>query len=624
MQLALLSVLLSLPVSQTDPSRIGVKVTDFALRDAQGKTHRLRDWQDRRLLVVVFLGVECPLAKLYGPRLAQLAATYAERGVTVLGIHANQHESAEDLARYAREHQLSFPLLQDVGNVVADRFGTTRTPEAFILDLERVIRYHGRIDDQYDVGLQRSAPARRDLVEALDELLAGKAVSRPVTPVVGCRIGRAAAPGKGAITYAEHIAPILQKRCQDCHRPGQIGPFSLTSYADAAGWAAMIREVVEEGRMPPWHANPQHGRFANDRSLTRAEKQLLLDWIDADCPEGEPKNVAPVTRDAPEWNIPQPDIVLSIPRPFTVPAEGVIDYQTFVVDPGFKEDRWIQAAEIRPGNRAVVHHCNVFLAPPGSEEPAEQGALGSLCLIAMAAGTPPMVLPAGMAKRIPAGWRLVFVLHYSAIGSPQTDQTSIGLKFAGPTTVRQEVATKLMLELDLQIPPHTANHQVSQTWRINEDVLLLSMFPHMHLRGKSFRYEAIHPNGDVEVLLDVPRYDFNWQHSYILTEPRRLPAGTQIRCTALYDNSAGNPANPDPSATVRTGKQSWDEMFNGYFDVVLADQDLTRPIPWHATAWGALQSICSPGVALLTIVTNGLYLTRRRIAALVRRDAPGT
>jgi peroxiredoxin len=606
-----------------EPDRIGFRVEDFSLPDPKGQPHRLSDWKDRKLVVVVFLGVECPLAKLYGRRLADLSRAYEGRGVAFVGIHANQGESLADLARYAREQRIPFPLLRDVGNRVADHFGARRTPEAYLLDERRAIRYHGRIDGQYDVGIRGQSEGRRDLAEAIEELLAGKAVSQPVTVPVGCLISRPAPPGKGNVTYTKDVAPILQQRCQECHRPGQIAPFGLTTYQEAANWAGPIREAVEQGRMPPWHANPKHGRFANDRSLTAAEKKLLLEWIDTDCPVGDPADLLPPRRFAEGWNIAEPDLVLSMPEPFTVPAEGVIEYQYFVVDPGFKEDRWVQAAEIRPGNRAVVHHCNVFLQPPGASEPTEQGSLGSYALAAMAGGTPPLVLPPGMAKRVPAGWRITFVMHYTTIGSQQTDQTSIALKFADPQSVRKEVANKLMYDLNLRIPPHEANHQVSQTWQFNEDVLLLSLFPHMHLRGKSFLYEALYANGEVEVLLAVPRYDFNWQHSYILAEPKRLPAGTRLRCTAVYDNSTGNPANPDPSATVLTGTQSWEEMFNGYFDVVLADQDLTRPVPWYAAVWAAIRPFFRPGNCFLVVLVGGLYLTRRRLATWLKPEKTG-
>jgi len=617
--LFLLSGLVQQATLLSGAGRIGATIADFSLADADGQKHRLGDYQDRKLVVVVFLGTDCPLAKLYGPRLGDLARAYADRGVTVLGIHSNQHELLADLARYARDHHIPFPLLHDVGNVVADRFGAQRTPEAFVLDERRVIRYRGRIDDQYDVGLQRPRESGRYLVRALDELLAGMPVSQPRTEAVGCLIARATSVGKGEVTYSKDVAPILRQHCQRCHSPGQIGPFSLRTYSAAAAWAPTIREVIEQGRMPPWHANPKHGKFANDPSLSDGKKRTLLTWIDAGCPRGEPTDAPrPLTVSA-DWSIGVPDLVVPMPESFTVPAEGVIEYQTFMVDPDFTEDRWVQAAEIRPGNRAVVHHCNVFLQPPGAREPAEQGTLRSFCLAAMAAGTPATILPPGMAKRIPAGWRIVFVMHYTPIGSVQTDRTSIALKFADPNTVCKEVATKVMLDLDLCIPPHEANHVVSQIWRVNEDVLLLSMFPHMHLRGKSFCYEATYPDGETEILLDVPHYDFNWQHIYVLAEPKRLPEGTLLRCSAVYDNSASNPANPDPSVTVRTGPQSWDEMFNGYFDIVLADQDLTAPIPWHTRLWTTLRPCFHPAIVLVVALAGSLYLSRRPIGAWLNK-----
>jgi peroxiredoxin len=608
----LLPLLLTAVGSQPDTDRIGLRIEDFNLRDCKGKEHRLSDWKDRKLIVVVFLSANCPLAKLYGPRLAELARIYDASGVAIVGIHANQHEGPTDLARYAREHHISFPLLRDVGNVVADRFGARRTPEAFILDEGRVIRYHGRIDGQYDVGLQRPTEARRDLIEALEELLAGKPVSQPATEAVGCLIGRTPRQGKGSVTYAKDIAPILQNRCQQCHRPGQIGPFALTSYADAVGNSATMREVVESGRMPPWGANPKHGRFANDPTLSAAEKKLLLDWIDADCPEGDPADLPPLRFFSDDWNMPHPDLVLSIPQPYTVPAEGLVEYQSFNVDPGFTEDRWVQDVEIRPGNRAVVHHCSIFLKPPGAKGPVPQGQLESFMLAGMAPGTPHWALPDGFAQRIPAGWHIVFEIHYVTIGSEQTDQTAIALKFADARTVHKEVATRLMFSLDMRIPPHEPNFEIGHTWQMNADVLLLAMFPHMHLRGKAFRYEVRYPNGETEILLDVPRYDFNWQHRYVLAEPLRLPAGSRLTCTAHYDNSSANAANPDPSVWVDVGPQSQDEMFNGYYEVVLADQDLTRPIPWHTALWAKVRPIFSLRFSLAIALVCGFYLVGRR------------
>ncbi len=412
----------------------------------------------------------------------------------------------------------------------------------------------------------------------------------------------AAPPGA---TWCRDVAPVAQRRCQVCHRAGQVGPFELRTYRDTLTRADTLREAVADGRMPPWGANPAHGRFANDLSLTASEKELLLAWVDAGCPEGDPADLPPPAAFPEGWEIGPPDLVVSMPEEFRVPATGVVEYQSFTVDPGLREDRWVTAAEIRPGNRKVVHHCNVFLQPPGRDGVWSQGSLGSYCLAAMAQGTPPTVLPAGMAKRVPAGWKLVFVMHYTPVGTEQADRTSIALRFADPASVRQEVATKLMLEPDLRIPPFEPDYRVGQTWQVNDDVLLLAFFPHMHLRGKSFRYEAVYPDGREEILLDVPRFDFAWQFRYVLAEPKRLPAGSRLRCTAVYDNSKANPANPDPSQTVLTGTQSWEEMFNGYFDVALADQDLTRPVPWYRKRGGI-----APVTAALALAA-GLFVCRR-------------
>jgi mono/diheme cytochrome c family protein len=510
---------------------------------------------------------------------------------------------------------LPFPVVRDAGHAVADRFGATRTPEAFVLDRGRVVRYRGRIDDQYTVAGRRDRPGRRDLAAALEDLLAGRPVATPHAPATGCVIDRGPpAPAPAPVTYWRDVTPILQAHCVVCHRPGQVAPFALTRYPQAVNWAETIAEVVRDGRMPPWGASPAHGRFANDPRLSDRERGLIAAWVAAGCPEGDRADAPPPAAFADDWVIPRPELVASMPRPFTVPAGGVVEYQSFEVDPGFAEDRWVKAAEIRPGNRRVVHHCTVFLKPPGGDEPAEQGALGSFCLAAMAPGTPPLVLPDGMAKKVPAGWRFVFVVHYAPVGSVQTDQTSLGLVFADARAVRREVATKLLYDDRLCIPPRTADHRVEHTHRFEQDVLVLALFPHMHLRGRSFRYEAVYPDGAVEVLLDVPRYDFNWQHRYELAEPKRLPAGTTLRCVAVYDNSAANPFNPDPDATVRSGLQNSDEMFNGYFDWALADQDLTRP-PAGEVIWAAVRWVARPGVALVVVPAGGaLLLLRRRRA----------
>jgi len=599
---------------------VGHPIEEFELRDYRGASRKLSDWKESKLVAVVFLGVDCPLAKLYAPRLGELSREFENQGVQFVGINSNQNDAITEIDRYAKANQISFPILKDVGNEVADRFGATRVMEVFLLDPKRFVRYRGRIDDQFTVSVHRLKAGRRDLAIAIEELLDGKDVGTPETEASGCLISRVRTQSaKGSITYAKHIAPILQQHCQVCHRPGQIGPFALTNYKEAAGWAAMIDEVVGQGRMPPWHADPRHGKFANDPRLGDREKQLIAAWARDGAPEGDPADLPAPPTFSENWAIGKPDCVISIPEPFTVPADGVVDYQFIEVDPGFKKDVWITAAEIKPSNRAVVHHCNVFLRPPGSTgDFGAPGTLGSVCFAAAAPGTPPMVLPDGMAKRIPAGWKLVFVLHYTPIGIVQEDQTSIGLILADAKAVKKEVATNLLLDAELSIPPRVADHRVEQTQRFSDDVLLLAFFPHMHVRGKSFRYEAEYPDGTREILLDVPRWDFAWQNRYVLAEPKRLPAGTVMHCVAVYDNSENNSANPDPNVTVHTGPQSWDEMFNGYFEVVLADEDLTRQAGFSDCILTALRFITHPSVVLLSL---GAFVLIRVLRRRARKSA---
>jgi hypothetical protein len=383
-------------------------------------------------------------------------------------------------------------------------------------------------------------------------------------------------------TWCRDVAPIVQRSCQGCHRPGQIGPFYLLTYRDASAWSAMIAETVERRRMPPWQADRRHGRFANDLGLTDAERATILAWVRDGCPEGDPSDLPPPRTFTDGWQIPSPDLVLSIPEPFTVPADGIVPYQYFEVDPGFREDRWVRACEIRPTNRKVVHHCNAILKPPGWRPGMAPAELKGLFLAVAAPGTAPAVLPEGAARRWPAGWTLVFQVHYTPVGTVQEDRIGIGLVFADAKAVRKEVVALVLTDPNLCIPPHAANHRVEQRYRCPDDLLLFGLFPHTHLRGKSFRYEADYPDGTTEVLLDVPRYDFNWQHRYELAEPKRLPSGTVLRCVAHYDNSRGNPANPDPDATVREGEQTTDEMFRAHFEVALADEHSPRRTLRHA------------------------------------------
>lgn len=603
---------------------VGKKIDDFTLKSQFGKEYSLHDMAKQDAVVVVFLGAECPLAKLYGPRLVELAAKFDAAKVAFVGIDSNQQDSIQEIAAYATRHKIAFPILKDPGNRVADKFGAARTPEVFVLDRDRVVRYHGRVDDQYGftdgVGYQRPSATRNDLVEALNEMLASKPVSVPSTSFVGCLIGRVR-PMKSdsQVTYSKHIAPVFQDHCLECHRPGRIGPFSMTSYDELVGWGEMIKEVVTEGRMPPWHANPEFGHFSNDIRLTADEKKLIATWVDNGCPEGNPADLPKPKQFVDGWAIGEPDeVVYMADDPIDVPAEGVIDYYHLVVDPGWKEDRWIKAAEAKPSSLETVHHILVFVAPPdaggggrgalgrggdgprrnpngagqGNDAPRRQGAgggrggrgggggIGSGNLVAgYAPGATPMINSDGStAMHVKAGSKLVFQLHYTPNGTPAKDRSFVGFKFAKPEEVKYVARSTSVGNTFFAIPPGADDYEATASGTFDNDVTLLNLTPHMHMRGKSFRYEVTYPDGTKEVLLDVPAYDFNWQTTYDLKEPKRIPKGTKLLCTAHWDNSSDNLSNPDPTITVRWGDQSFEEMMLGFYvEVYPKDQVPARP-----------------------------------------------
>ncbi len=592
-------------------SPVGRKVADFTLKDFRGKTVSLSDFKNAKAIVIAYLGCECPLAKLYGPNLQRLADKYRDQGVVVIGINPNVQDSITELDAYARRHEIKYPLLKDVGNRVADAMKAKRTPEVFLLDDRQVIRYWGRVDDRFGIGYVLDEPRNDYLRAALDQVLAGKLVTTPASESQGCIIGRVREPEKDAkVTYSNQISRLLQKHCVECHRKGEIAPFALTDYKEVAGWAEMMQEVVDDQRMPPWHADKKHGQFANERRMTDEEKQQLRDWVAAGAPEGDPKDLPEPREFVTGWNLPQkPDAEFYMrPKPFEVPAEGTVRYQYFSVDPGFEEDKWISATEVVPGNRAVVHHILVFVRTKGKRFGEGDGFLA-----AYVPGMRAQPFPEGMAKRIPAGAKLYFQVHYTPIGSPQLDRSKVGFVFTDPDKVKYEVRTASATNQRLNIPPGEDNYRSEATsGSVNFDVKLLTMMPHMHLRGKSFMYEAVYPDGKREKLLDVPAYDFNWQTGYRLKQPLTLPAGTKIHTVAHFDNSEENLANPDPEATVKWGPQTWHEMHFGYFD-------FAAPV-----AMGVAEKPLAPNPARLRYAQGVLKKFDRNNDGKIARNEVGT
>jgi peroxiredoxin len=584
---------------------VGERVEDFTLTDAvSGRPVSLYEFRGKKAGVIVFTGTDCPVGDLYMPRLVELAKAYEPKGVVFLAINANDSEPADAVAAHAKRFGLTIPVLKDPGHAVADALQARRTCEALVLDGRATIRYRGAIDDQYGYGTRKAEAKNQFLTAALDAVIEGREVSTAATSVVGCPIEglpvdtlagkltrlqrvrpvseeqarlrdeeEGATPDVGAVTYADNVAAVLQAKCQNCHRPGQVAPFSLLTYDDAKRWAGSILEVVDDRRMPPWHADPRYGHFANDRRLTATERATLLAWVDQGSPPGDLAK-APAPRAFPEgWSIGTPDIIFELPEPYTIKPEGFLNYQRFRVPTNFKEDVWVQAAEARPTDRSVVHHIIVYVLP----DPSQPFMRMHLC--GYAPGDMPSTYPQGVAKRIPAGSVLEFEMHYTPIGRVKVDRSSVGLVLAKEMPEREAFTRPIAFDR-FRIPPGAEAHEVKADWNVKSDTKLLAFMPHMHLRGKDFLYRAYFPDRPTEpvTLLSVPAYDFGWQSYYTLKEPLLLPAGTRVECIAHFDNSESNPANPDPKATVTWGDQTYQEMMIGYVDVV-PDRPIQKPEP---------------------------------------------
>ena len=370
-----------------------------------------------------------------------------------------------------------------------------------------------------------------------------------------CVVATASGPGDSKkVTFTKDVAPIFFNNCVQCHRPGEIAPMSLLSYKDARPWARSIKEKVTIGVMPPWHADPHIGEFANDRRLSQQQIETISTWVDQGAPEGNPKDLPPAPKFLDGWNIGKPDAVFYLPQEYPVPASGVVEYKYFKVATGFTEDKWIQAAEIRPGVRGVVHHIIVFAQK--ANEPRR-------LIVGYAPGEQPAVIAKGLARKIPAGSDLIFQVHYTPNGTEAKDKSYVGFVFAKQTPAN-EIVTRPVMNGRFVIPPGDPNYQVESSYTFTQDAHIQSLMPHMHLRGKDFMFKATFPDGTSKVILSVPKYDFAWQTYYVLKEPLAAPKGTRLDCLAHFDNSEKNKFNPDPKKEVRWGDQTWEEMMIGW------------------------------------------------------------
>jgi mono/diheme cytochrome c family protein len=453
--------------------------------------------------------------------------------------------------------------------------------------------------------------------------------------------------GAKPVTFTKDVAPIFYKHCTECHRPNDLAPMSLQTYKEARPWARSIKEKVVTQQMPPWHADPHYGQFSNDRKLTQQEIDTVVAWVDEGAKEGNPKDLPPAPSFPDGWKIGKPDVVLSMQDDYTLEASGSDEYINFTMPTSFKEDVWIRAAEIHPGNKRVVHHVIAFIQTPqfqaqwkatqghpsaqsifyqdgtlirtkldapaydnGCDAPNGGFARGSgqeglgLPLCFYTPGKDLDIFPAGTAKSIPAGSNIVLQVHYSkTTGKVEKDRTSVGLFFAKAPPERMLTSFGVINHY-FKIPPGDDNHQVTGCYTFSRNVELFTFLPHMHVRGKDMKYEAVYPDGRRETLIFVPNYNFNWQTLYKLEKPLSIPKGTKLIVTAHFDNSERNKYNPDPTKTVRFGDPTYDEMMIGYFDYV-TDQPVRNAIKVDPKLYDLYAGEYAVGPATFTISHEG-------------------
>jgi mono/diheme cytochrome c family protein len=553
--------------------QIGDQISDFTFKDIRYLPRRLSEFGEKKAYVIVFTNLDCPLVKRYLPRLKDLDLAYRDRGVQFIAMNAAPGDPIIEVAYQAIKAECEFPFCKDFSGEVVRALGADRTPEAFVLDSNRVLRYRGRIDSQYRLGGVRPDTGRDDLKEAIEDVLADREVRVAETPVDGCKI---TLPGPikptHEITYADHVAAIIKKHCQECHRPNTTAPFALLTYDDVKANGETIAEVVDEQRMPPCFASNEQTDIVNRRMLTREERETVIAWVKSGMAPGDlAKAPAPIEPPKTKWQIGEPDLVIKYPKPIKIPAQGDVAYKYLIFPHQFDEDTWVQKIEIMPGNRDVVHHANLA-ALVGSK------IADAAFITGYVPGGDAMMLDPHHGFKIPKGARLVLQTHYITIGEETTDQTTLGFVFA-KDRIEKEIKHFRVTTGTFAIPPGAPHHRVEAERQLAGDATGIGMFTHMHLRGKDMIFEAIYPNGQTETLLAIPNYNFDWQMNY-RWEPgtKKFPKGTKIHCTAHYDNSRFNPYNPDPTKEVREGDQTYEEMMFGFFFYTLDDENLALDV----------------------------------------------
>ncbi len=591
------------PAESPEPPNAGVQ--DSRITDLDGRVRRPGTENGLRPIALVFLDEDCPISNRYLPRLHEIALDASNAGVEFYGVLSDPAVTRAAARSYRDEREIRFPILFDAYGELASRLRPTHVPEAFVIDAEDRVAYRGRIDDRFAaIGRPRAAITSHDLAGAVLAVASGKTPEASSAPPVGCLFEAwKDSPIEGTVTYTRHIAPILKAQCVDCHRKGDIGPFPLETFEQARRRAKMIASVTEDRWMPPWHAAPGHARFRDERRLSDREIALLRAWADSGTPRGEDADLPTRTETERrrDWKLGEPDLVLAMPDPFEVPADGDDIYRYFVLPTGLKKDRAVRGFEFRPGDPTVVHHAIAFVDPTGTArkldaaDPApgfsmfgntdalyeieDLGGVGG-----WAPGSGPYELPAGLAMQLPAGGDIVLEVHYHLSGTKTSDQSTVAIYYTDEPEVRF-VDTVVVGTQDVDIPPGEAAYRRHVFMDVPVDMKIIDIGPHMHFIGREVEVTATLPDGSVRELLRVPRWDFRWQSVYVYREPVEIPAGSRIDAVFTFDNSADNPANPtSPPKRVRWGWGTEDEMCEIYVTVLPSKAKHAERLAWASYA----------------------------------------
>jgi peroxiredoxin len=558
------------------------KVDNFQLTDSSLMAYELYYYKYAPAVVIMSRSSSA-YSTAAAAELEKLNAAYKAKGVLFLMLDSNLANTREAVAVQAKAQGLTIPVLIDEQQLVGEQLGVAKEGEVFVIDPKTwKVAYHGPLDNRFEAAAPNAGAkaAKAYAASAIDAVIAGQAPAVAQVAALGGKTvafpARDQKAGFAKISYAKDVAPIIEEKCVACHINGGIGPFPMDGYDKVKAFAPMIRETVRTGRMPPYFADPHIGHFKNDQGLTAAEKKTLVHWIEAGAPRGDGADLlaANKTKTAPEWpaNLGKPDVIVDLPA-FTVPASGLVEYQNQLVDNPFKQDAWLRAIAMKPGDRRVLHHVVSQHVP---DPKAPRAAIPGGSVGSYTPGAEPQVMADGAGAPVPAGGKLTFQMHYTTMGQSVTDHTQVG--FYTLKTPPQYIKRSTVIgNFGLLIPAGEARHKEVAYVTFPADAYLYTLYPHAHYRGMHVELKQVTADGKETMLLALPKYDFNWQRDYDPVEPILVKKGTKLVATWVYDNSVHNKANPDPKRNVTWGEQTPDEMMYFRLNYRWADETVTKP-----------------------------------------------